>query len=188
MLIIIYILSLSIDTFIAALSYETDNIKIPFKSNLIISLTCSIALIISLVLSNIIKTIINVYILKWLSFFILFLIGITKIFNNNIKNILKKYKIKLITVYSDYKQADFDKSKNLSSFEAFYLALALSPDNIASGLAFNVNYNLLFFVFSFSISINIISIYITKLIRKINYNLSLLGGIIFIILAFSKIL
>ena len=32
------ILALSLDTFMAALSYETSKIKIPFKSNLVISL------------------------------------------------------------------------------------------------------------------------------------------------------
>ena len=170
---IIYILSLSIDSFIAALSYQTNNIKIPFKSNLIISLTCSSSLLISLSLGNIIKNMINIHTLKWLSFFILFLLGITKIFNNNIKNILKRpnmniiNKIKLVSIYGDYKKADFDYSKNLSTFESLYLAFALSLDNIISGIAFNISHNKLLLIFVFSTLINIISISSTKIFRKI---------------------
>ena len=190
MLYIVFVLCLSIDTFMAAISYQTSNIKIPFKSNLIISFTCSISLLISLLLGNFINNIID---LKWLSFFILLSIGFTKIFNKNIKNILKNEnlnlanKIKLITIYSDYKKADFDNSKNLSIFEAFYLSLALSLDNIVSGISFNPNFYLTIFLFIFSFLINTIVIYISKIFKNINYNLSFLGGLFFIILAFSKL-
>lgn len=41
------ILALSLDTFMAALSYETNKIKIPISSNLIISFICALVLFIA---------------------------------------------------------------------------------------------------------------------------------------------
>ena len=188
------VLALSVDTFIASLSYESDKIKIPVSSNLIISFICSFSLIISLCLGNLISNIINIYILKWLSFFILFTIGIVKLFNSFIKNIINKtflFTFKninfVIEIYGDYKKADFDKSKTLSKKEAIFLGLALSIDSLASGLAFQVNFKTVLIIFILSILINFLSVFAAKIIKKINFNISLIGGIIFIILAFLKI-
>lgn len=182
------VLALSVDTFIASLSYESDKIKIPISSNLIISFICSISLVISLCLGNLIN--INI---KWISFFLLFTIGIIKIFNGFIKDIINKkflFTFKnisfFIEIYGDYKKADFDKSKILSKKEAIFLGLALSIDSLASGLAFQANVLILILVFLLSMLINFLSILLAKMIKKINFNISFLGGIIFIILAILK--
>jgi len=195
MIYLVFILSLSIDTFVAALAYEGSKIKIPFYSNLIISFICAFSIIISLLLGNISVNIINYNTVKLLSFFILFSLGIAKILNKPIKNYIKKQKLKhiskelsfIIEIYSDYIKADINKSKNLSKLEAIYLGFALSLDNLVSGLAFQTDYYLLPLLFLMSILTNIIMILLSRIVRNLNFNLSYLGGLIFIILAFTKL-
>ena len=188
------IFALSVDTFIAALSYEGSKIEIPFSSNLIISLICSLSLIISLIVGNFIDEIISTFVLKLFSFFVLFLIGIFKIFDTySRKNITKKINFSfrnlnfVIEIYNDYKKADFDNSKKLSKIEAIYLSLALSIDSLGAGMAFQTNYILFIPIFILCFFVNVISIFSSKIIKKINIDFSLIGGIIFIVLAFLKI-
>ncbi len=87
------ILALSLDTFTLALSYEADKIQIPLSSNLIISFICSFVLMLSLFLGGFIQNIISPHILKVIAFIILFSIGLFKIFDNRIKNFIKKQNI-----------------------------------------------------------------------------------------------
>lgn len=197
------IFALSLDTFMAALSYESNKIKIPISSNLIISFICSLFLLISLLLGNVLNTFISDSILKWFSFFILFFIGFFKIFDNRIKMFIKKRNFKsksinfsfcnlnfILQIYSDYSCADIDKSKFLSPIEAISLALALSIDGLSAGLAFHVNfvYGLLIFIMCFVL--NFIFILLSKVFNHFisnKFDFSLLSGFIFIILAFFRL-
>lgn len=197
------IFALSLDTFMAALSYESNKIKIPISSNLIISFICSLFLFISLLLGNFLGTFIPDVILKWISFFILFFIGFIKVFDNRIKNFIKKRNFKgksinfsfcnlrfILQIYSDYSCADVDKSKSLSPIEAIFLALALSIDGLSAGIAFNTSFILGLFIFLSCFIMNFGFILLSKLFNHFMNNkldFSLLGGFIFIILAFCRL-
>ncbi len=197
------IFALSLDTFMAALSYESNKIKIPISSNLIISFICSLFLFISLLLGNFLGTFIPDVILKWISFFILFFIGFIKVFDNRIKNFIKKRNFKgksinfsfcnlrfILQIYSDYSCADMDKSKSLSPIEAICLALALSIDGLSAGIAFNTSFILGLFIFLSCFIMNFGFILLSKLFNHFMNNkldFSLLGGFIFIILAFCRL-
>ncbi len=197
------IFALSLDTFMAALSYESNKIKIPISSNLIISFICSLFLFISLLLGNFLGTFIPDVILKWISFFILFFIGFIKVFDNRIKNFIKKRNFKgksinfsfcnlrfILQIYSDYSCADVDKSKSLSPIEAICLALALSIDGLSAGIAFNTSFILGLFIFLSCFIMNFGFILLSKLFNHFMNNkldFSLLGGFIFIILAFCRL-
>lgn len=194
------ILALSLDTFMAALSYETNKIKIPILSNFTISFICAISLMISFVIGNILETFINTNILKWISFSVLFFIGVFKIFDSKIKKYIRNKKTInfsfcnlnfILEIYSDYSKADIDKSKTLSLTEAISLALALSIDSLSAGLAFNVSYEITILVFVCSLTINILFILLSKLIgcftSKTDLDFSFLSGLIFIVLAFMKL-
>lgn len=197
------IFALSLDTFMAALSYESNKIKIPISSNLIISFICSLFLFISLLLGNFFGTFIPDVILKWISFFILFFIGFIKVFDNRIKNFIKKRNFKgksinfsfcnlrfILQIYSDYSCADVDKSKSLSPIEAICLALALSIDGLSAGIAFNTSFILGLFIFLSCFIMNFGFILLSKLFNHFMNNkldFSLLGGFIFIILAFCRL-
>lgn len=198
------ILALSLDTFMAALSYETNKIKIPINSNLIISFICALFLFISLLLGNILNIFIQESIIKWISFIILFTIGCFKICNNRIKKFIDKKNFKnksinfsfcnlkfILQIYSDYVSADADKSKKLGTLEATSLALALSIDGLSAGLAFNIDITLGLFIFIICFLANIIFILLAKILNTIFNNnkidFALLGGFIFILLAFYKL-
>ena len=198
------ILALSLDTFMASLSYEANKIKIPLSSNFVISLICTLMLIISLVFGNILNSIIPHYILKWISFFILFGIGAFKIFDSRIKHYIQKQDFKskkvnfsfcnlkfILQIYSDYPKADQDNSKTLSIVEAISLSLALSIDGLSAGLAYHAALSDIFMVFILGLTINMLFIFLSKLIsyftRKTDFDFSLIGGFIFIVLAFLRI-
>ncbi|MCI9084761.1 MAG: hypothetical protein HFH46_04025, partial [Bacilli bacterium] len=177
------IFALSLDTFMAALSYESNKIKIPISSNLIISFICSLFLFISLLLGNFLGTFIPDVILKWISFFILFFIGFIKVFDNRIKNFIKKRNFKgksinfsfcnlrfILQIYSDYSCADVDKSKSLSPIEAICLALALSIDGLSAGIAFNTSFILGLFIFLSCFIMNFGFILLSKLFNHFMNN------------------
>lgn len=198
------ILALSLDTFMAALSYEANKIKIPISSNFIISLICALFLFISLLLGNVLNLFIPEFILKWFSFIILFGIGLFKIFDNRIKKFIKKRDFKsksinfsfcnlkfILQIYSDYSYADMDKSKSLSPTEAISLALALSIDGLSAGLAFNTDIIFGLLIFIVCLTVNILFILLAKAFNNLFNNskidFSLLGGFIFIILAICRL-
>lgn len=196
--------ALSLDTFMAALSYEANKIKIPISSNLIISFICALFLFISLLLGGVLNLFIPEFILKWISFIILFGIGLFKIFDNRIKKFICKRNFKsksinfsfcnlkfILQIYSDYSYADIDKSKSLSPIEAISLALALSIDGLSAGIAFNTDIVLGLFIFIICLIVNVLFILLAKgfnyLFSNSKIDFSLLGGFIFIILAFCKL-
>jgi len=198
------ILALSLDTFMAALSYEANKIKIPISSNFIISLICALFLFISLLLGNVLNLFIPEFILKWFSFIILFGIGLFKIFDNRIKKFIKKRDFKsksinfsfcnlkfILQIYSDYSYADMDKSKSLSPTEAISLALALSIDGLSAGLAFNTDIIFGLLIFIVCLTVNVLFILLAKAFNNLFNNskidFSLLGGFIFIILAICRL-
>lgn len=197
---LVLIFTLSLDTFVAALSYEASNIKIPIISNIIISFICSFVLALSLIFGNVIGEYINDNILKFVSFLILFSIGIFKIFDEKLKMYIRNISFKkrslskikmIIKIYSDYEKADADNSKRLSAVEAISLALALSLDGFSAGIAFNTTYFLIFNVFVLSLVINMLIILFSKFVSHFTYNINIdfsrISGMVFIILGILKI-
>ena len=197
---LVLIFTLSVDTFVAALSYEIGNIKIPILSNIIISFICSFVLALSLIFGSIIGEYVNDSILKLISFSILFSIGIFKIFDEKLKKYIRKIKFKknnfskikmIIKIYSDYEMADIDNSKKLSALEAISLAFALSIDGLSAGIAFTASSLLIFQVFVISLFVNIVFILFSKIISHftcdINVDFSRISGMIFIVLGILRI-
>ena len=143
---LILVLSVSIDSFLASISYGTSKIKIPLRSALIIDIISSSMLGISLIIGGILQNYISLNIAKAISFVVLFFLGFYRLFESLFKSYINKkskevspFKFKLfdfnfvLQVYANEIKADFDKSKNLSSKESIYLAFALSLDSLAVG-------------------------------------------------------
>lgn len=202
---ILLVTALCLDTFAAGFSYTINNTKIPLKSMTIISFICTAVLTCSLIISSAVKQIIPASITGLICFLLLFTIGLIKCFECFIKSRIstgqknsKHFKLKLfdinfvLMVYTDNIKADIDNSKLLSPIEAVYLALALSLDGFAAGLGYgltDINY-LEIIVLSF-VS-NIIAIMLGSVSGKYlrdctNIDFSWLGGVILILLAFSKL-
>ena len=202
---LLLVLSVSIDSFLASISYGTSKIRIPFSSALIVDIISSTMLGSSLLVGSFLQDYISLNIAKIISFIILFLLGIYRLFesilksyiNNNSKE-LSPFKFKLfdfnfvLQVYADEIKADFDKSKILTSKESIYLAFALSLDSLAVGFGsslLTINY---IEVFIISIIIGLIAILLgacvgRKFVESTNLNLSWLSGLMLIILAFLRV-
>lgn len=202
---LLLVLSISIDSFIASISYGTSKIKIPLSSALIVDIICSSMLGLSLLAGSFLQNYISINAAKIFSFIILFLLGVYRLFEGLLKSYinskskdLSPLKFKLfdfnfvLQVYADEIKADFDKSKILTSREAIYLSIALSLDSLAVGFGsslITINYMQVFIV---SIIIGIIVILLgahigKKFVESTNLNLAWLSGVMLIILAFLRV-
>lgn len=198
-------LSLSIDAFVASFSYGSEKIKIPMSSVQIINAVCGVILGISFLAGMFIKDYLPAWFTSAVCFAILFIIGIIKLLDGMTKSIIKKYasfnkEIKfslfnfkfILNLYANPVEADIDSSKTISPIEAVSLATAMSLDGLAVGigLAFgNIN----------GLAVVLCSLIVTPLAvilgcalgnraaAKIPFNISWIGGILLIILAFLKI-
>ena len=203
---LILVLSLCIDTFVTSIVYSSNKIKIPVVSGLIINAICSLFLAISLFFGYIIKDFIPINIASTISFLLLLILGVYRLFEAFFKNLIKKYYDKgspltfkifefkfILQIYADEIKADLDESKILSPKEAFFLAVALSLDSLTVGFGCSlgtVNY-LATVLLSFLVGALLLVLggYVGKKISK-NYNLNLswLSGVLLIILAFIRII
>lgn len=109
-------LALSVDSFIAAFSYGTSKIKITLPSVGIISVTGSLITGLSMLAGSFVKDFIPPGFTTLLSFGILFLLGVLKLFES-----------------SEPANADKDNSHSISAKEALSLSAALSLDGCAAG-------------------------------------------------------
>lgn len=109
-------LALSVDSFLAAFSYGTSKIKIPLSSVGIISVTGSLITGLSMLAGSFVKDFIPPGFTTLLSFGILFLLGVLKLFES-----------------SSPANADKDNSHSISAKEALSLSAALSLDGCAAG-------------------------------------------------------
>lgn len=198
------VIALSLDSFLASLAYGAEKIKIPFMSALLISGIGVLFLSISLYTATFIQHLIPVNICAILSFTIFFLIGMSSIFQGTIKQFLSTCKRKklsfeysgisfVLDVYLDETNADSDHSKLLSLREALYLAIALSLDSLVSGFALGISITHPLPVLIVSFLIGLLAVLsgfnLGRRARTISkWNLSWISGVLFLILAFSRIL
>lgn len=202
---ILLIFALSIDTFLASLTYSVNQIKIPQKTAVIICLICSSMLTISLLFGKILTTLIPSFFINLISFLILIIIGTIKTFESSIQLYLKHHREKptvqfscfnfhfILSIYSDYQKADQDHSKSLSIQEAIPLSIALSMDALTAGLAVGTMHFSFLIVFLLCFIINLLFIELSIIYGKrigemIHFDFSLLSGILFFLLAFLRIL
>lgn len=203
---LLLVCSLCIDTFVASIAYGTDKIKIPFSSTIIINFTCSLFLAISLFIGSILKDFLNPNIATIISFCLLFLLGVYRLFESFFKKYIKKcsdigvpltFKVFdfkfVLQIYADEIKADYDNSKILTPKEALYLSVALSLDSLAVGFGSslgNINY---LEVLILSIIIGFIALssggYLgRKFAQKVDVNLSWLSGAMLIALSIMRVI
>lgn len=202
---ILLVTALSLDAFVASFAYGTNKIRIPFLSTVIISAICSTILAISLLIGSIITHYIDSSITIAISFVIMFLLGLIKLFDCVIKALIRKnkefskeYKFSLfnlkfiLNIYADPEKADIDKSRILSSMESISLATALSLDGAIAGFGSGLsNVNLIeTIILSFLIGVFFIMIGYrlgNKIVKKISFDISWISGLLLIVLAFIKL-
>ncbi len=201
---LLLVTAVCLDSFIVSMAYGTNKIKVPKKSVCIIVFFNTFFLALSLYIAGFLQNFLSKEFCTFLSFMILLLIGITSLFQSRVKLYLSKhkegkwkFKMKevsfVIDVYIDETKADRDCSKVLTCKEAIYLALALSLDSLASGLAYGmtVQYPERVIIISFIMGVMLVYIGLgigKRLAKSFPYDLSWLSGAILIILAFLRII
>ena len=182
-----------LDNLIVSILYSYQKIKISNRVIVIINFICSISLLASILIGSFIKNYISVKYINCLSFCLLFLLGIIKLFDSFIKTkCFKLFNLKfIIQVYGDFKKADQDLSNNISIKEAIVLAITLSLDSLSIGIGYGlttINYLWIIFVFLIGISFFYVGKVIGKIIpQKYDYDLSWVSGVMLIFLSFFKL-
>ena len=198
-------LSVSIDAFLVSFAYGCKKIKLPIASLHIINLICTSAIFLSFLLGSHIIQHIPMWVGQALSFSILFIIGIIKLFDSITKSIIRKHtelhkEIKfsvfnfkfILRLYADPEAADIDVSKSISPKEASWLALSLSLDGIAVGFgAAMMGVNGLTLVL-FTLFIGFMALFLgsrvgNRCADKLKFNISWVAGVMLIGLAFMQL-
>jgi len=197
--------SVSIDAMAASFAYGCKKIKIPILSIIIITLVCAIVIGLSFVFGTMLVLRIPEWLAVGLSFTILFIIGVVKLFDSITKSIIRKYtqinkEIKLsvfnfklvLHLYADPEAADVDVSKCISPREATVLAVSLSLDGFAVGLGaamIGVNgWTLVVFTLITGFVALLVGCWLgNKAADKLRFNISWLAGVILIALAFMQL-
>ena len=200
------VMALAIDAFVCSFGYGTSKIKIPLKSVVVINIVCTILLSVGLFLGVIINNILPYEAAGWISFTILFSLGVIKIFDSIIKRFIrtrngidKNIKFSLLNlgfvlrIYADPEFADTDYSKELTPKESVPLAIALGLDGLSVGIGIGLAlFNpiiLLSLTFVSGILIVISGSWLgNKIAKKINFDLSWVAGIILIVIAVLEII
>lgn len=203
--IILLVVAISTDSFLAALAYGVEKITIPLKSVLLIAFLGVLFLGVSLSTASFLQQFIPLQVCKYISFTIFLIIALSSLFQGTIKQFLRVCKKKKLTfsysnisfvldVYLDETKADRDHSKQLSLKEALYLGVALSFDSLVSGFALGMGIKHPSAVLIISFIIGAIAIYSGSILGERSaktskdINLSCLSGFLFLCLAILKIM
>lgn len=195
--------ALSIDAFLANLSYGASGIKVSMRVNIIIATICSTFLLISLFAGQILIPFLGKEIISKISCIIFILLGIWKlrvsIYHHWKKKMMDKKQVEfhyhniklIISMMQDYSLADQDKSKDISIAESLFLGTALSIDSLIAGIAFAIvplNPMILFFLCMLLNLIILESGYRLgkRICKKVHIDLSWVTSVLFFLLAFLR--
>lgn len=197
--------ALSLDAFTAGFSYGSNKIKIPMLSVQIINVICSSILGMSLFFGTLVRPYLPAWLTTAICFTILFVLGVTKLFDSITKSIIRKHshlekELKfsvcnfkfILRLYANPEEADVDASRTISPMEAVVLAISLSLDGMAVGFGASLGNVNGFAVFLASLVTDALGIMLgcyvgDKLARKVPFNLSWLSGAILIGMAIMKL-
>jgi len=194
------VFALGVDALICSFSYGVNRIRIPLKSMLVINLITLVLLAVGIGFAQLLGGILPDFLVYSLSFVILFILGITKIFEGTIKSLIKRHEGNrrfsfsmfnlgfVLQVFAQYELADSDGSKELSMAESVPLAIAIGLDGLSVGLSIglmSLNVGMLL-VMSFLVGVICVTLgsYLgRKASQKIAFDFSILSGLILILIA-----
>ena len=200
-----FLLAVTLDSLTAGLTYGTRKVRIQPLSYLI--LICIPALFITAAnqLATLLACLLPPQVLPWISFLLLFLLGISKIMESLIRRLAVKHpsltrnwgcKIKQIniifTIYLSPEDANIEDLQILSAKEALLLSLALSLDSILVGMAFTTDAVSWVFLFLLAVLFNLLFFLIGYLAGHVlchlfHVDLSWLSGLLLLFLALQAL-
>ncbi|MDD6627370.1 MAG: manganese efflux pump [Lachnospiraceae bacterium] len=200
-----FLLAVTLDSLTAGLTYGTRKVRIQPLSYLI--LICIPALFITAAnrIGTLLACLLPSQVLPWISFLLLFLLGISKIIESLIRRLAAKHpsltrnwgcKIKQIniifTIYLSPEYANVEDLQILSAKEALLLSLALSLDSILVGMAFTTDAVSWVFLFLLAVLFNLLFFLIGYLAGHVlchlfHVDLSWLSGLLLLLLALQAL-
>ena len=204
----ILVMAIGIDAFVCSFGYGTNKIRIPFRSAMVINLVCTALLGVGLIFGTAIGSLLPESMADWIAFTILFLLGISKIFDSAIKGVIRRHnginkevKFSLLSlgfmlkVYADPKKADIDDSKELIPREATPLSIALGLDGLSVGFGVGVGMTAIgaLLILGLSLITGILLVLLgcflgNRIVQRTALDLSWLSGAILIGIAIAGIL
>lgn len=203
--ILILVLALCIDTFVASVAYGADRLHISFIKVIAVNGICSGCLGAALFLGGFINGLVPEGLAKGLAFFCLLVLGAVKLMDYMIKRYINNHVTVhkdftftvsglsiIINIYGNPLEADWDNSKSLSWKETVMFSLAMSIDSLLAGTlsGFLMMPPVLTTVVAFVIGIAVMYMGLFlghKLALLKNWDLSWISGVLFLILALSKL-
>lgn len=202
---ILFVIALSVDAFVASMTYGTDRIEIGWGCASIMSGVCSLLLVLAMFAGGLLGGILAEDAASWISFGVLFAIGSIKLFDGSIKAMLKKNKNLhreicfsafhlrfILGIYANPLEADVDHSRTLSPVEAVALALSLSLDGIGAGVGAGIGKMNSGTVLVISFIMGVFAILAgckigRRLVEAGRWEMPWLGGVIMLLLAFLRL-
>lgn len=191
-------LAVCTDTFLAAMGCSMHGIVIPKRCALLISLVGTVFLGLSLSGAQLLNRILPEMVFRYTGFVILFLMGSSQMMKEILTVLFKKHRPHwnwkalglVIDICFDETLADTDHSKTLSMQEAVAYAAALSLDSLASGLGAGIEAKYIGVCLGLTLIagffLTILGCYLGKVCHS-KKNLSWLGGVLLLILAFCRL-
>jgi len=196
--------SLSIDALTAGFAYGSKKIRIPMLSLQIINFICCAITGIAMFFGHLVKPYLSEGIAVGIAFTVLFTMGMMKLLDGIIKTLIRKHSLDkefkfsvfsiqfILHLYATPEAADADVSSHLSPAEAVALAVSLSLDGMAVGFAAVLADVNPWALLGWSLITNMAAILLGRkignsLAEKIPFNISWVGGIVLIVLAFSRL-
>lgn len=196
--------ALSFDALAAGFLYGADRVRIPLPSLAIISGLSSVILTAFLLFGSLFQTVLSEKTASLLCFFILFCLGLAKLFDGSLKALCRRFagregKLRLtlphvtflLTVYADPEAANGPDYSILSPKEAVSLGIVLALDSAAAGFGAGLSELPLFAAFFFSFLFTAAALgggsaLGGKLSGHSSFDFSWLSGLLLIGLAFLK--
>ena len=186
--------SLSIDAFTAGFAYGSKKIRIPMSSVQIITLISCATLGVAMFFGQLLKPYLPGGLAVGIAFAVLFTIGLVKLMDGIVKNIIRKYtRIDkafrfsvfdinfILRLYANPEDADADTSAHLSPAEAVALAVSLSLDGLAVGFGAALAGVNPWVLIGWSLVTNMAAILLGRrfghaLAQRLSFNISWVGG------------
>jgi len=196
--------ALCVDTLVAGFSYGAGGIRIPPLSAAILTAVCSATLALSLLLGSLLRAWIPAGLAESLSFILLLLLGVYKLFEGVVQALIRKHasfqreihfsllRLRcILRIYADPARADVDQSLSLSAWEAVWLGMALSLDSLAVGFGAAMAQVSIPLALALTVPTQIAALtggcaLGRRLRRRDGLDLLWLGGLLLLILAFAR--
>lgn len=202
--ILILVLALCMDTFVASMAYGANKVQISWEKIVSMNVICSGCLGFALIAGGLLDEIIPQGLTRLVCFISLFLLGIIKLLDYSIKKLINRNAVLakgiafsfsglkvIINIYGDPMAADLDHSQSLSWKEIVFLSFAMSIDSLIAGALSAFLKIPVGLTAGTALIMGIAVMYAglflgRRLADRFSYDLSWISGVLFLILAFTK--